>query len=233
MVEKGELMMEDKEQIKKQILEAFQFRHATKKFDPIKKISDADFDFILETARLSPSSIGLEAWKFVVIENEDLKKRLKEVSWGAQGQLLTASHYVAIFARKMVDTKYDSDYIVNHLKTIKGIPEDLIPKVHQRYKAFQENDQHLLDNERTMFDWASKQTYIALANMMTVAAQIGIDSCPIEGYNYDAVHQIFKEEGLLEDDHFDISVMVAFGYREVEPRPKTRKPKEEVVQWVK
>ncbi|OIJ16826.1 NAD(P)H-dependent oxidoreductase [Anaerobacillus alkalilacustris] len=225
--------MENKELIKQQILDAYQFRHATKKFDPTKKISEADFDFILETARWSPSSIGLEPWKFVVIENEDLKNKLKEVSWGAQGQIPTASHYVAILARTMKDTKYDSEYIKNHLLEVKGLPEDLIGKVHERYKNFQESDQHLLDNERTMFDWASKQTYIALANMMTAAAQIGIDSCPIEGFNYDGVHKIFEEEGLLEGGHLDVSVMVAFGYRIDEPRPKTRKAKEDVITWIK
>lgn len=111
--------MENKEMIKKQILDAFQFRHATKKFDPDKKISDADFDFILETARWSPSSIGIEPWKFVVIQNEELRAKLKEVTWGAQGQLPTCSHFVAIFARTIVDTKYDSDYIANQLKTVK------------------------------------------------------------------------------------------------------------------
>lgn len=230
---KGFLYVEEKEKVKKQILDAFQFRHAAKKFDPTKKISDADFEFILETARWSPSSIGIEPWKFVVIQNEELRNKLRAVSWGAQGQLTTCSHYVALLARTIKDTKYDSEYIRNHMLEVKKIPEELMSKVQERYKSFQEDDLHLLDNERTMFDWASKQTYLALANMMTAAAQIGIDSCPIEGYNYDAVHQILEEEGLLEDGHFDISVMVAFGYRADEPRPKTRKAKEEVIQWVK
>ncbi|MCT8138512.1 NAD(P)H-dependent oxidoreductase [Anaerobacillus sp. CMMVII] len=224
--------MENKDAIKEQILAAFQFRHATKKFDPDKIIPEDDFNFILETARLSPSSIGIEPWKFVVIQNQQLREKLKEVTWGAQGQLPTASHFVALLARTKVDTKYDSDYITNHLLTVKGLPEELIPKVHERYKVFQENDLHLLDSERSMFDWASKQTYIALGNMMTAAAQIGIDSCPVEGFHYDSVHQIFEEEGLLENGHLDISVMVAFGYRAEEPRPKTRKKKEDVIKWI-
>ncbi len=218
--------------IKEQILEAFQFRHATKKFDPEKKISQDDFQFILETARLSPSSIGIEPWKFVVIQNQQLRNKLKEVAWGAQGQLPTASHFVVILARTILDTKYNSEYIFNHLKDVKGFPEELIPKIHERYKVFQEDDLHLLDNERTMFDWASKQSYIALANMMTAAAQIGIDSCPIEGFNHDAVHKLLEEEGLLEEGHLDVSVMVAFGYRAEEPRPKTRKELNQVVEWI-
>ena len=71
------------------IINAFNFRHATKEFDPEKKVSESDFHTILETGRLSPSSLGLEPWRFVVIENEDLKEKLKPYSWGAQKQLNT------------------------------------------------------------------------------------------------------------------------------------------------
>ncbi len=65
------------------IINAFNFRHATKEFDPEKKVSESDFHTILETGRLSPSSLGLEPWRFVVIENEDLKEKLKPYSWGS------------------------------------------------------------------------------------------------------------------------------------------------------
>ncbi|WNF38267.1 NAD(P)H-dependent oxidoreductase [Bacillaceae bacterium IKA-2] len=224
--------MNDKEVIKQQILDAFHFRHATKKFNLDKKITDLDFDFILETARLSPSSVGIEAWKFVVIQNQELRNSLKEVCGGAQGQLPTASHFVVILARTIKDTKYDSEYIANHLKDVKKTPENMIAQIQNKYKSFQEAGQHLLDNDRTMFDWSSKQTYIALGNMMTAAAQIGIDSCPIEGFDRNKAHKIFNEAGLLEDGSFDISVMVAFGYRVDDPPPKTRKEKDQVVEWV-
>ncbi|MBP3952211.1 NAD(P)H-dependent oxidoreductase [Bacillus suaedae] len=222
----------DKEQQKQRILEAFQFRHATKEFDPSKKISDDDFEFILETARLSPSSIGIEPWQFVVVQNKELREKLKDVTWGAQKQLPTASHFVILLARTIKDVKYDSDYIANHIREIKKYPEEIAEKIPGIYKNFQESDLHLLESERAIFDWSSKQTYIALANMMTAAAQIGIDSCPVEGFDMDAVHQILAEEELLEDGHLDISVMVAFGYRAKEPRPKTRKPKEQLVKWI-
>lgn len=69
--------------------------------------------------------------------------------------------------------------------------------------------------------------------MMTAAAQIGIDSCPIEGFSYDKVNEILEKEGLLEDGKLAVSAMVAFGYREEDPvRPKTRRAMEEVVQWI-
>ncbi|SDY94626.1 Nitroreductase [Evansella caseinilytica] len=224
--------MEQHEKTKQDILKAFQFRHATKEFDPDKKISDHDFQFILETGRLSPSSIGLEPWKFVVIQNKQFREELRKVTWGAQGQLPTASHYVVILARTMKDVKYDSDYIKRQMLEVKKFPEHLMDNIVERYKTFQESDLHLLDSERTIFDWSVKQTYIALGNMMTAAAQIGIDSCPVEGFDYHAVHEIFEKKGLLEDGHLDVAVMVAFGYRAKEPRPKTRKDINDIVQWI-
>ncbi len=217
---------------KQEILDAFHFRHATKEFDPTKKISDENFEFILETGRLSPSSVGYEPWKFVVVQNQQLREKLRGITWGGQGQLPTASHFVIILARTIKDTKYDSDYVANQMLHVKQIPEDLFEQIKVRYKSFQEHDLNLLESDRSMFDWASKQTYIALANMMTAAAQIGIDSCPIEGFDYDKVQALLADEGLLEDGHLAVSVMVAFGYRKNEPRPKTRKPIEDIVQWI-
>jgi nitroreductase len=224
--------MTDHVRKKEEVLEAFRFRHATKSFDPTKKISDEDFDYILEAGRLSPSSVGYEPWKFLVVQNATLREKLREVSWGAQGQLPTASHFVVILARTIKDTKYDSEYVRNQMLEVKKFPEELMGKILERYKTFQEDDLHLLDNERTMLDWAGKQTYIALANMMTAAALIEIDSCPIEGFNFDEVQKILEEENLLEDGHLAVSVMVAFGYRDKEPRPKTRKEIKDIVQWI-
>ncbi|CAH0344545.1 NAD(P)H-dependent oxidoreductase [Bacillus sp. CECT 9360] len=218
--------------IKQQILNAFQFRHATKEFDPTRKIPDEDFNFILETGRLSPSSVGFEPWKFLVVQNPELRKKLREVSWGAQGQLATASHFVIILARK--NMRFDSEYVRNHLKTVKKMSDESIENASVRYKEFQESDLNLFESERTLFDWASKQTYIALANMMTAAAQIGIDSCPMEGFEYESVNKILLEEGLLEDGQLAPSVMVAFGYRAEDPkRSKSRKDIDQIVEWVR
>ncbi|RFU64390.1 NAD(P)H-dependent oxidoreductase [Peribacillus saganii] len=224
--------MGSREDKKQEILEAFQFRHATKEFDPNKKISEDDFNFILEAARLSPSSVGYEPWKFLIIQNKELRDKLREVSWGARGQLPTASHFIVILARTIKDTKYDSEYVKNQMLSVKQIPEDVFEQMKIRYREFQEEDLNILENERTAFDWASKQTYLALANMMTAAALIGIDSCPIEGFHFNKVQKILAEEGLLEDGHLAVSVMAAFGYRKNEPRPKTRKDRDDIVLWV-
>ncbi|WP_110928179.1 NAD(P)H-dependent oxidoreductase [Bacillus massiliglaciei] len=224
--------MRNKEELKQEILDAFHFRHATKEFDPNKKISDEDFRFILETGRLSPSSFGFEPWRFVVVQSSELREKIKNHSWGAFSKLPDASHFVIFLARTKRDTQYNSDYLQDHLKNVTKFPEEHLEKFLQRVEEFQRDDFKLLDGDRPLYDWACKQTYVALANMMTAAAQIGIDSCPIEGFNIDTMNQLLDEEGLLEDGHFSISVMAAFGYRTKDPRPKTRRPFDDVVKWV-
>ncbi|WP_375335062.1 NAD(P)H-dependent oxidoreductase [Paenibacillus illinoisensis] len=215
---------------KEEILNAYHFRHATKVFDDSRKITAEDFEFILETGRLSPSSIGFEPWKFLIVQKPELRQRLSEVSSGAQKQLATASHFVVILAR--TDASYNSPYAEYMLKEIKGMPDDVFELTSAAYGNFQ-NNQRLLENPKTLFDWASKQTYIALGNMMTSAALIGIDSCPIEGFSYQDVHRILEEEGLLEDGAWDISMMAAFGYRAEEPkREKSRQPLDKITKWI-
>jgi nitroreductase len=219
------------ENTKQAVLDAFSFRHATKSFDPEKKISDADFSYILETGRLSPSSVGYEPWKFVILQNPEIREQLREVSFGAQGQLPTASHMVIILARK--NATPESDYAQNLLRNVKQVPDHMMDEMAAAYRRFQDEDINIYESERALFDWASKQTYIALGNMMTSAAMIGIDSCPIEGFNYEKATEILEQEGILDSEHFGISVMAAFGYRAEEPhRGKVRQAMEDVVEWV-
>lgn len=224
--------MAGKEQVKQDILDAYHFRHATKEFDPNKKVSDEDFRFIMETGRLSPSSFGFEPWRFVVIQNPELREKIKNTAWGAYGKLPEASHFVVILARTKKDTKYDSQYLQDHFKNVKNLPEDHMAKYLEKIEQFQKVDFDLLEGERPLYDWAGKQTYLALGNMMTAAAQIGVDSCPIEGFDIKKMNKLLDEEGLLEDGRFSISVMVAFGYRVKEPAPKTRRSYEDIVKYV-
>ncbi len=103
---------------RKEIIEAFNFRHACKIFDRDKKISDEDFNTILEVARLSPSSFGFEPWRFIVVQDMNLREKLLPVTWGAQNILPTASHYVIILARKKPTLLYNSDYITHMMYDI-------------------------------------------------------------------------------------------------------------------
>ncbi|MEA5097435.1 MAG: NAD(P)H-dependent oxidoreductase [Burkholderiaceae bacterium] len=216
---------------KKEILAAFEFRHACKQFDPAKKISADDFAFILEAGRLSPSSFGFEPWRFVVIQNPELRAKLKPVVWGAQGHLPTASHYLAILCRK-ADMRFDSVYIERFMREVQHLPEDSIERRRERYRLFQQNDLKLLESPRTLFDWACKQAYIALGNMMTAAALIGIDSCAIEGFDQQATEKVLADAGVLDTEHFGLAVMAAFGYRITPQPPKTRQTLQEVAVWI-
>ncbi|WP_410685784.1 NAD(P)H-dependent oxidoreductase [Avibacterium paragallinarum] len=214
---------------KEQVLEKFHFRAATRFYDPNKKVSREDFDYILELARLSPSSVGSEPWHFIVIQNAELREKLKPVSWGMATQLDDASYIVAILAKK--NARYDSDYFHNILLK-RGLSSEQITKAKEKYRTFQQDDMKILENERTLFDWCSKQTYIALANMMTGAALIGIDSCPIEGFNYDAVNQILADSAAFDPNEWGVSVIVTFGYRAKNIKPKSRKSLKELVTWL-
>ncbi|OZB91298.1 NAD(P)H-dependent oxidoreductase [Paenibacillus sp. XY044] len=213
---------------KEEILQAFQFRHACHVFDINKKISNEDFRFILEAGRLSPSSVGLEPWKFVVIQDAALREKLLPVTGGAQGQLPTASHFVVILARQGL--RHNSAHVIKMLKDIHHMPDEVIQRLSGFYKTFVETE--LEDSDRLLFEWASKQTYIALANMMTAAAQIGIDSSPIEGFDKKQVTSILQNEGIMNASNFGVSCMVAFGYRQEDPkRPKARQRLDEIVEW--
>lgn len=213
------------------LMQAFQTRYACKNFDPSRQISDKDFQMILEAGRLSPSSFGFEPWKFLVIQNKALRQKLFPIAWGAQKSLSGASHFLILLTRKQLT--YQSDYIDYIMQDIQHLPADMIQIRKQFFENFQRHDFQLLDNERALFDWTSKQSYIALANMLTTAAYLGIDSCPIEGFNRVEVETLLNAEGLLDPKEFGVSVMAGFGYRNETPRPKTRRPISEIIQWVK
>ena len=217
---------------KDQILAAHHFRHACKEFDPTQKISDDDIRFLLEIGRLSPSSFGFEPWKFVVVQNPEIREKIGPVAWGAQNKLETASHFVLLLARTKHDLMYDSEYIARLTNDVHHLPPEAAARRNSFYKEFVEEEFKLLENDRALFDWACKQTYIALANMMTSAAEIGIDSCPIEGFHKEKLEQVLREVGIMKDNRFGLACMVAFGYRVHQPREKTRQSFDDVVEWV-
>jgi nitroreductase len=166
----------------------------------------------------------------LIVQNPELRERLKEVSMGAVSQLDTASHFIIILSR--TDVRYDSEYIFDHMKNVQKMPDEIMEFVSNALKDTQEA-RETINNERALYDWSSKQSYIAMANMMTSAALIGIDSCTMEGFNYDEVENILKEENLLKGENRKPSVMVAFDYRKEDPkRPKTRKNLDEIIEFV-
>ena len=213
-----------------EVIDLMAERSSTRYYDPSKKISDEDFNAILECARLSPSSVGSEPWKFLVIQNKALREKIKPFSWGMKNQLDDCSHLVVLLAKK--NARYDSAFFVD-VMTRKGLDEEQQKLAFAKYKTLQEEDLNLLESDRTLFDWCSKQTYIALANMLTGAAAMGIDSCPIEGFHYEKMNHALAEEGLFDPNEYGVSVAATFGYRARDIAKKSRKAMDEIVTWVK
>ena len=213
-----------------QVVELLNQRSSTRYYDPNKKIDEEDFNAILECARLSPSSVGSEPWKLLVIQNKALREKIKPFSWGMKNQLDDCSHLVILLAKK--NARYDSPFFTE-VMTRKGLDEEQQKLALAKYETLQKNDMKLLESERTLFDWCSKQTYIALANMLTGTAAMGIDSCPIEGFHYDLMNQTLAAEGLFDPQEYGVSVAATFGYRARDITKKSRKTMDEIVTWVK
>lgn len=214
------------------ILKTFNLRHACKRFDSTRQVDEKDFETILESGRLSPSSFGFEPWHFIVVQNPQLRQRLREVTWGAEDQLPTASYFVVILHRRAKDLRPGSAYVQDHLSRIRGMDEQTQGVIKSYFENFQKEDFNLRSDE-ALEAWAARQTYIPLGNMMTTAMMLGVDSCPIEGFSLDKVEALLRETGTADMDSYRVSCMVSFGYRVKEPRAKTRRQKSEVISWVK
>ena len=157
------------------LLDALQRRYATKKFDPAKKISPSDWTALEQALILTPSSYGLQPWKFVVVTDPVLKAKLRPASWN-QSQIEDCSHLVVFLAKEDI-TEADVDRFVARIAEVRGVtPESLAG-----YKGFMMGD--LVNGARHAIigEWAARQAYIALGNFMTSAALLDIDTCPIEG----------------------------------------------------
>lgn len=213
-----------------QLLNVFQQRSTAKAYDPTRKIADADFAALLETARLSPSSFGFEPWRFVVVQNPDVRALINEHAWGAKGKILDCSHFVLILVRQQNTLNADADYIDHMMRTVHKLPEDIIAPRRETYRAFSQNDFNI-DHDRARYDWACKQSYIALGNMLTAAALLGIDATAVEGFPLETLHRLLTERGVYDGDTFKLSVMAAFGYRADAPRPKSRQSSNDVIAW--
>lgn len=200
---------------KELFLEAMNFRHACKLFTE-KKIPAEDLEFILEAGRLSPSSFGVEQWKFVVVQNQALKEAVEKVSWN-QKQISTCSDLLIILARK--DVRSSDAYTLKQLKRW-GLAEN-------DFKGFLGIYHGWVDgrDDHTIEMWSEKQCYIAAGNMMTAAASIGIDSCPIEGFEYQKVDALLG----IDTAVYQSALVIPFGYRAAEQRGKHRLSFDEVV----
>lgn len=206
------------------ILETRNWRYATKKFDADKQVSQEDLDTLLEATRLSASSYGLQPYKIFVVSDPKLKKRLRPVSWD-QSQVEDASHLI-IFANERDFGEELVDEYMEKVEEVRKVPEAQL----KMYSNFMKSKLMELP-QQTKSSWTSRQVYIALGNLMQAAAELKIDTCPMEGFERDRYDEIL---GL--DNNLTTTVVLPIGYRskddETQYLPKVRKTKEELFTYI-
>lgn len=202
-------------------LENQNWRYATKKFDAQKKVSSEDLNVLKEAIRISSSSYGLQPYKVLILDNTELREKLKPAAWN-QSQITDASH-LFIFANILDfgDSQIDT-YVKNISETRNIAPESI-----EGYGSFMKSKISTLP-EAERNNWTSKQAYLALGNLLNAAAEHKIDVTPMEGFEANAVDEILglKEQGL------HASLIAAVGYRHDEDATqhlkKVRKSQEEL-----
>lgn len=208
---------------REQLIDQLNWRYATKQFDAARKIDAADWNTLEEALQLSPSSLGLQPWRFVVVTDPAVREKLRAASYG-QSQITDASHLVVFAVKKNID-EADIDALLQRISDVRGVSlEDLAPL---RGMAVGSVIQGMDEVARDA--WARRQVYIALGTFLTSAALLGIDACPMEGFSppdYDAILGL-EEKGL------SAVVVATAGYRSPEDKyaglAKVRYPREEVL----
>lgn len=178
------------------LLETFHRRHACHQFQEDRDLDQVDLDYILEAGRLSPSSFGLEQWRFLVLRDREDKLALQGACF-QQAQVGSASVVVVILA-KIADLAPDSDYLRRLLE--REYPGDQFPAALANYRGF-----HRATDVRA---WSVTQCHIAAANMMTAAAAIGVDSCAIGGFIPEQVRQLLS----IDPARYEIALILPLGY---------------------
>jgi nitroreductase len=205
-----------------ELLAALNFRYATKAFDSSLKIPAETWDAIEKSLALTPSSFGLQPWKFLVIDSAALREKLKAASW-SQPQVTEASHLVVLTVRTDLDQR-DIESWIARLSEVQGTPPEALAGLSGMISSF---SSAMTTPEKQA--WNTRQIYIALGQLMTSAALMGIDTCPLEGISpadYDAILD-------LKGSGYATAVACALGYRTAEDKyaamPKARFPQEKVI----
>jgi len=207
-----------------QVLQQLNWRYATKKFDPTKKIPEEVWQTLTESLVLTPSSFGLQPWKFFIISNPELRQQLVEHSWG-QKQVVDASHLVVLTIKKEMN-EAEVDRYVQYTAQVRHVEAESLAGFGKVIKGF------LANPNLNISEWASRQVYIALGQFMATAAFLNIDTCPMEGFVPAKYDEIL---GLSELGYHSVLVCPA-GYRAEDDKyasqPKVRYPQEEVIQYI-
>jgi nitroreductase len=203
------------------VVTALKWRYAVKQFDAAKKIPAETWAALEASLVLTPSSFGMQPWKFFVVETPALREQLVPHAWG-QRQVADASHLV-VMAIKSPVTDTDIDRHLERLAELRATPVAAFAGLRKMIVGFKNSPVFSSD------EWAAKQVYIALGQFMGLAALLGVDTCPMEGF----VPSKFDELLGLPALGYKSCVLVAAGYRSADDKyaaqPKVRFPASEVV----
>ncbi len=204
-----------------QFIKDANWRYATKKFDSTKKVTNADLDTLKEAIRLSSSSYGLQPYKVLIVENSDIRAQLQPASWG-QSQIVDASHLI-VFANTINIGTTEIDLYFKNLMETRNIPFEAV----QGYSDFMKSKINNLSEEQKN-TWTSKQTYLALGNLLNAAAELKIDVTPMEGFEPTKYNEILG----LTKMGLNAAVIATIGYRHEDDATqnfaKVRKSNEEL-----
>ncbi len=190
------------------VLESLKWRYATKIFDPTKKISEADWKYLEEALILTPSSYGLQPWKFLVIQDTATRQKLLPISWN-QKQVIDCSHHVVMLAKSDTTEKDVTDFI-ELTANVRQLPKESL----NFYRDMMLGDLVKGPRHAWISEWAARQVYIALGNLMTCAAMMGIDACPMEGIDQAKYDDVLD----LKGTGYETIVACALGYRSADDK---------------
>ena len=200
------------------------WRYATKVFDPTRKISDADWHTLENALILCPSSFGLQPWKFFVITDDEMKATLKPATWN-QSQIVDASHVVVFAILKDLNVDHIDKFIARTAE-VRGTTVEALAGFRKMLVGTMINPPFDIN------EWAARQSYIAIGFFMATAAMLGIDVCPIEGFEPPKYDKILE----LESMGYGACVVAAAGYRSATDKyatmPKVRYKPEEIVKRI-
>jgi nitroreductase len=189
-----------------ELIKLQEWRCSVKKFDATKKIPAAAWSALEQSLILSPSSYGLQPWKFLVITDAETRKKLTPLSWG-QSQVEDCSHFVVFTYLNKMDEAYVQKYMSSVIET-RGIPAEKL----EGYKQMMIGNVVKGLDAKSYEAWAVRQVYIALGNFMTSAAALAIDTCPMEGIDPAKYNDVLG----LAGTKFSTVVACAAGYRHAE-----------------
>jgi nitroreductase len=208
------------------LLAALNWRYATKVFDATKKIPADVWQTLEQSLVLTPTSYGLQPYHFIVMTDDAKRAELLAHSW-KQKQVVQCSHYVVFTARKKM-TEADIDHWIQHLSDVRKVPLDSL----KEYRGMMIGDVVHGLRGKVVHEWATRQTYIALGNLMTCAAMLGVDACPMEGF----IPQEYDRVLGLENTGYASVVNCALGYRSEKDKyaslPKVRFDASELIRKI-